>query len=234
MAPLETEHVVAIGATAVLAGLAIWIARKLSGGWVSAASRGLALAIILAYAADHAAAVVRDDWSPERYLPFHLTDAVTIVCAIALWAPRPLLVELTYFWGLTASLQAVLTPDLDEGFPDLYFWTYFLTHSGAVVAACLLVFGRQLRPRPGAVRRAFAATAAVAAMAGIANLATGGNYMYLREKPASGSLLDLIGPWPVYIPVAAILALAMFAALDAPFRSGRQSRRARVGRGRSS
>ncbi|MDQ3648210.1 MAG: TIGR02206 family membrane protein [Actinomycetota bacterium] len=221
MAPLETEHVVAIGATVVLAGLAIWIARKLSGRWISAASRGLALAIILAYAADHAAAVVRDDWSPERYLPFHLTDAVTIVCAIALWAPRPLLVELAYFWGLTASLQAVLTPDLGEGFPDLYFWTYFLTHSGAVVAACLLVFGRQLRPRPGAVRRAFAATAAVAAMAAIANLATGGNYMFLREKPASGSLLDLIGPWPVYIPVAAILALAMFAALDAPFRSGR-------------
>ena len=149
MAPLETEHVVAIGATAVLAGLAIWIARKLSGGRVSAASRGLALAIILAYAADHAAAVVRNDWSPERYLPFHLTDAVTIVCAIALWAPRPLPVELAYFWGLTASLQAVLTPDLGEGFPDLYFWTYFLTHSGAVVAACLLVFGRQLRPRPG-------------------------------------------------------------------------------------
>ena len=229
MAPLETEHVVAIGATAVLAGLAIWIARKLCGGWVTAASRGLAVAIILAYAADHVAAVFRGDWSPDRYLPFHLTDAVTIVCAIALWAPRPLPVELAYFWGLTASLQAVLTPDLGEGFPDLYFWTYFLTHSGAVVAACLLVFGRRLRPRPGAARRAFAATAAMAAMAAIANVATGGNYMFLREKPGSGSLLDLIGPWPVYILVAAILAFAMFAALDAPFRSGRHRRRAEVG-----
>ena len=94
------------------------------------------------------------------------------------------------------------------------------------MAACLLVFGRRLRPRPGAVRRAIAATAAVAA---IANVATGGNYMFLREKPGSGSLLDLIGPWPVYILVAAILAFAMFAALDAPFRSGRHRRRAGVG-----
>ncbi len=226
MAPLETEHIVAVGATALLAALAIWIAPKLSGGWLNAASRGLGVAIILAYGTKHAAAAVRDDWSPDRYLPFHLTDAVTIVCGIALWAPRPLPVELAYFWGLTASLQAVLTPDLvGEGFPDPYFWTYFLTHSGAVVAACLLVFGRQLRPRPGAVWRAFAATIAVAALAAIANLTTGGNYMFLREKPASGSLLDLMGPWPVYIPVAAILGLAMFAALDAPFRSDRRSRR---------
>ncbi len=225
MAPLEKEHVVAVVATAVLAALAIWIAPKLPSGWVSAVSRGLGVAIVLAYATDHAAAAVRDDWSPERYLPFHLTDAVTIVCAIALWAPRPLAVELAYFWGLTASLQAVLTPDVGEGFPDLYFWTYFLTHSGAVVAACLLVFGRRLRPRPGAVRRAFAASVAVAALAAIANLATGGNYMYLREKPASGSLLDLMGPWPVYILVAGILAVALFAALDAPFRRGRRSRR---------
>ena len=49
MAPLETEHVVAVGATAVLSALAIWIAPKLSAGWVSAVSRGLGVAIILAY-----------------------------------------------------------------------------------------------------------------------------------------------------------------------------------------
>jgi hypothetical integral membrane protein (TIGR02206 family) len=225
MAPLETAHVVVVGATAVVAALAIWVAPKLSDGWVSAASRGLAVAIIVAYGTYHAAAAVRGDWSPDRYLPFHLTDTVTIVCVIALWAPRPLAVELAYFWGLTASLQAVLTPDVPKGFPDLYFWTYFLTHSGAVVAACLLVFGRRLWPRPGAVWRVYAATAAVAGLAAIANLATGGNYMFLREKPASVSLLDLMGPWPVYILVGCILALAMFVALDAPFRGDRRSRR---------
>ena len=214
----ETEHIAAVGATGVLAFLAVVGARTLPGRWVVRASRGLALVILVAYAADHAAAAARGDWSTERYLPFNLTDAVTIVCAVALWAPRPLPVELAYFWGLTASLQAVLTPDLGEGFPDLYFWTYFLTHSGAVVAACLLVLGRRLRPRPGAVGRVFLATAAFVSMAALANLATDGNYMFLHEKPASGSLLDLMGPWPWYILAAGALAVAIFALLDAPFR----------------
>jgi len=223
MEPLETEHVVAVGVTVALAAASIRIARALPSHSSRAASRGLALAILLAYATDHFAAVARGDWSTDHYLPFHLTDAVTIVCAVALWVPRPLAVELAYFWALTASLQAVLTPNLGEGFPDVYFWTYFVTHSGAVIGACMLVFGWQLQPRSGAVRRAVATTVAVAAAAAIANVATDGNYMFLREKPGAGSLLDLLGPWPVYIGVAAVLAVVVFAALDAPFRRARGS-----------
>jgi hypothetical integral membrane protein (TIGR02206 family) len=218
---LETEHVAAVAATTLLAGLAVLAARTWSAGTIVLFSRGLALLILVAFATDHVVAIARGDWSVDRYLPFHLTDAVTIVAALALWTARPLPVELAYFWALTASLQAVLTPDLGEGFPDPYFWTYFVTHSGAVVAACLLVFGRDLQPRPGAVRRAFVATAGVAGAAALANLLTGGNYMFLREKPDSGSLLDLMGPWPWYIAAAAVLALALFVALDAPFRRRR-------------
>jgi hypothetical integral membrane protein (TIGR02206 family) len=150
MEPLETEHLVAVGVTAALVAVSIRTARALPDDWTRVVSRGLALAILLAYGIDHFAAVARGDWSTDRYLPFHLTDTVTIVCAVALWSPRPLPVELAYFWALTASLQAVLTPDLGEGFPDVYFWTYFVTHSGAVIAACMLVFGRQLRPLSGA------------------------------------------------------------------------------------
>lgn len=215
METLSAGHLAAVAATAILSVIAISVARRRPGPWIAPVARLLAVGLIAAYATEQVANAVRGDWSVERSLPLHLTDAVTLVAAVALWSPRPLPFELTYFWGLTASLQAVLTPSLDETFPDLFYWTFFITHSGCVVAAAFLAWGLDLRPRPGAVRRVFLATGAVAAIAAVANIATGGNYMFLRRKPATASLLDLMGPWPVYILVAGGLALAIFAVLYA-------------------
>jgi hypothetical integral membrane protein (TIGR02206 family) len=177
-----------------------------------------------AYLVEHAAFVVRGTWSLDHNLPLHLTDVVTIVSVVALWTEQPRLVELTYFWALTASLQAVLTPNLTEATATIFVVTFFITHSGAIVAAILLVAGRRIVPPAGAVKRAFAATLVVAAAAGAGDLATGGNYMFLREKPSTASLLDVMGPWPVYILGAAVLALALFALLDLPLRRARAPR----------
>jgi hypothetical integral membrane protein (TIGR02206 family) len=171
--------------------------------------------------------LLRGSYDAGSDLPLQLTDAATVVAALALWSPRPLLFELTYFWGLTASLQAVLTPGLeaDDRFPSFFYWHYFFTHSGAVVAALFLAFGEELTPRPGAISRMFVATAAWASVAAAANVVTGGNYMFLRERPDTASLLDYMGPWPWYILSAALLAVALFALLDLPFRA-RSVRRA--------
>jgi hypothetical integral membrane protein (TIGR02206 family) len=210
------EHIAALVATAVVAALLVAGARRRGDAWAVAAGRGLAAVILTAYVCEHLTYAARGEWTAQINLPLHLTDAVTLVSIAALWRPsRALLVELVYFWALSASLQAVLTPDLGRGFPDVLFFTYFLTHSGAVAAACLLVLGSRRTPRPGAVRRTYAITVGVALAAAAATVLTGGNYMFLRRKPAHGSLLDLMGPWPVYILAAAALALVIFAALAA-------------------
>jgi hypothetical integral membrane protein (TIGR02206 family) len=165
---------------------------------------------------------VRGSWQVDENLPLHLTDVVTIVSVVALWTGRPRLVELTYFWALTASLQALLTPNLTERTADIFVWTFFITHGGAIVAAILLVFGLRIVPPAGAVPRVFGATVVVAATAALGDRITGGNYMFLREKPSTASLLDVIGPWPVYIVSAAVLALGLFAVLDVPLRRARR------------
>jgi hypothetical integral membrane protein (TIGR02206 family) len=221
LSQLSDEHIAALIATAAAGGLSVWAARRHPGHWVVPASRGVAILILVAYLAEQVANALRGTWTPGFNLPLQLTDAVTLVSILALWSPRPLLVELVYFWALTASLGAVITPDLGQPFPSIFYFTYFTIHSGAVVAACLLVFGRRLFPRPWAVWRVFALTAVFAALAGAGNLLTGGNYMFLREKPSSASLLDLMGPWPWYIPSTAALALAMFLTLEALARTVR-------------
>ncbi len=211
---LSGAHLAALVLTGLAAAGLVAAARR-EPDFGGAVRPWLATTILAAYVAEHAVYVARGEWSPDVNLPLHLTDAVTLIAVAALWLPhRRLLVELLYFWALSASLQAILTPDLGRSFPDPLFLTFFLTHSGAVLAACLLVFGCRRLPRSGAVPRVFAITAGFATVAGTGALLTGGNYMYLRHKPSGGSLLDLLGPWPWYIVAGALVALLIFVVLD--------------------
>ncbi len=216
MRQFSAPHLAALAVLVVGAAGSIWLPRRSRRPrlWQVGYARTLALVIFAGWAGEYLADVVTGVWSVKYTLPLQLTDAVSAVAIAALWTRRPLLVELLYFWSFTASLQALLTPDLAQNFPSVFYFTYFIYHVGAVMAACLLVFGLGLYPRRRAAWRVFAATLIVAAIAGVADAITGGNYMYLHEKPVHGSLLSVLGPWPWYIASAGALALAMLLALQ--------------------
>lgn len=199
----------------LLAGslVAVWGPRRHPGRWIRWIAWLLAGAIFAGWAGEYVADVVQGIWTVRFSLPLQLTDAVSLAAIVALLTRRQLSIELLYFWAFSASLQAVLTPDLGVSFPNVLYFTYFLYHVGSILAALLLVFGCQRYPRARAMWRVFAATLGWAALAGAADVITGGNYMYLAWKPTHNSLLNVMGPWPVYIAAAAAIGLAMFAVL---------------------
>jgi len=209
MRQFSDPHLAALVVLVAAMAVAIWAGRRHPGVPTQAVAYCVAGVILAAWAGEYLADAVRGTWSVRYDLPLQLTDAVSVTAVLALITRRRLLVELAYFWSLTASLQATLTPDLGQSFPSVYYFTYFGYHVGAIVAGCLLVFGCGLYPRPRAAWRAFGITLAFAAVSGTADLVTGGNYMYLRTKPQHNSLLGLMGPWPWYIVGGALLGLAM-------------------------
>ena len=72
-----------------------------------------------------------------------------------------MLVEITWFWGLAGTLQGLLTPDHPILFPS-YDWLEFYTdHIGVILAACWLVVGLGLHPRPRAALRVIASRVGV-------------------------------------------------------------------------
>lgn len=211
------EHLLPLLAAALaVAGLCL-AARRRPGAWLTAACRLLALLLVVDEAAWWVYAARTGAWSLQATLPLQLCEADTFVAAAALLTRRQALFELAYFWGLAGSGMALLTPDLPGGAPGFLYYQYYVGHSAAVLAPLLLIAGFRMRPRPAAALAALAVTAAYAALVFLVDLRLGANYMYLRARPATPSLLDLFGPWPWYLAGAAGAAVLLLAALQAPF-----------------
>jgi len=217
---MSTEHLLAVTAIVVIAAALVAAARLRPGPWTRNACIALAailvgaefgwwtyLAINGAQGADLASA-----------LPLQLCDAAIFISALALVLRKQLLVEVAYFWGLAGTIQAVITPDLPQHFPSFPFFQYYVAHGGVVAAALFLVVGLGQWPRRDAVLRVAAITIVYALLVGGIDAAAGTNYMYLRTKPTSATLLDLLGPWPWYIAWASLVGVALLLILDAPFR----------------
>ncbi len=155
----------------------------------------------------------------------HLTNLPLQLCDLTVWSTvvacivcAPLAVEFSYFTGLAGSGMALLTPDLWSPWPSYPAVYFFLAHGGIVVASTVLVFGRIVAIRRGAIPRIFGLLTGYAVVVGIFNAFVGSNYMYLCRKPANPSVLDFLGPWPVYLFGGAAVALALFWLLWIPVR----------------
>ena len=213
------DHLVVIGMTVAIAAALVFLARRHGEGHVVVrrSVKVLAWLLFLSFPLKFMAFYFSGAPMHEHGLPMHLCNWAAIIGGLALLTKRQLFCELLYFWGLAATLQAVITPNLPYGFPHAIFFTFFITHSGVVIAAIVVAFGLRRSPAPGGVWRAIFWLQAYLVVAVIVNSLTGANYGFLREKPAMGSLIDHLGDWPYYIIGLEAVALISFLLLNFPF-----------------
>ena len=156
------------------------------------------------------------EWDLQQSLPLHLSDILRVVASIALITHRQWAVATTHFLGLTINLQAMLTPDITYGpEPGLQLFWYWSMHVLVMWAPILLTWGFGYRPTWRGYRFTLALAVTWAAITFAVNAAIGTNYGYLNRKPANPSLLDVLGPWPVYVGVELALVLGVWAAIAA-------------------
>ena len=212
------SHLTIIVFTAVLPLLFALLTRQTQ-------SQRFARAVCRAFAAELIATwalwywlIVSQGWlSGGTILPMNLCDWTALATIVTLVHPNQQSYELAWFWSLSGTLQALLTPDLAYGFPDLRFVVFFAFHAGVIASVLYLTVGLRLRPRPASIPRVLAWSFAYLLAALVTNAVLHTNFGYLRAKPAEPSLLDFLGPWPVYLFALAALGVVYVLLLYSPF-----------------
>lgn len=149
-------------------------------------------------------------------LPLHICGISVFAVMIALVFKARLAFEIAWFWGLVGATNAVITPQIEVGYPEYRFFQYFIVHGGIIVGALLASLGLGMRPRLMSLVRAFALLIPMCAIVFTINLMLGSNYMFLMAPPVTESPF-FFAPWPWYIPILGLFALCLFFLLLLPF-----------------
>jgi hypothetical integral membrane protein (TIGR02206 family) len=132
-------------------------------------------------------------------LPFQMCDWAFAVMGIAAFLEYTWAYDLSYYMGMTWVIQAWLTPDCCYDFPDFWFVNILLGHALGLVLVAVFTLGMDRRPRRGSPIRSYLINQVFITFVGLVNWQLHTNYMFLSAKPAGQSLMDLLGPWPIYV-----------------------------------
>ena len=213
------SHAAAVVMLLVVAAALIVVGRRYRG---SPTGRRLSRGLALVFAAFLVPVEVYYllPWQPgiKFSLPLQLCDLSSLAAVWALWSYSSTAFALTYFWGLTLTSQAFISPELHgPDFPSLLFLSFFGIHSLAPWAAIYLTWGVGLRPDWRSYRVAVLVTLGWGVAMFVFNRQEGTNYGFLNAKPLVASLLDVLGPWPWYLLSELVVGATAWALITWPW-----------------
>lgn len=149
-------------------------------------------------------------WDIKKTLPLELCSLTLILSIMMLNTKSRLLYIFVFYAGIGGALAALLTPNLGYAFPHFRFIQFFIAHGAIILSAFYMTWIENYRLSFRSVPIVFILLNMAAGLVWFTNQITGANYMFLSHKPDTPSILDLLGPYPLYIFMEEILALILF------------------------
>ena len=153
-----------------------------------------------------------------EFMPFELCTINAYLLGILLiFRPSYAIFEVVYFWAMAGTVHGIITPRLFAGYPHYLFFEYFITHTGVVLAALILIFRYNWKVTWLSLCRSLLWLQVPALINLVFDFTFEVNYMFMRELPKISSVLDYFGQWPWYIFACEVFGLASFIFYLLPF-----------------
>ena len=154
------------------------------------------------------------DWHIDQDLLIHMCGLAIFIVPYALITKKKWAIELSYYWGIGGSIQALLTPNLIYALPEYHAIHFVVSHSMLLVGSvCLMVLTCHRLSMRG-LYRVMITTIVAAFMAMMSSIVINiiwpglrANYWFMLEKPHVSTIMAYLPNWPWYVaPLACIVA----------------------------
>ncbi len=139
------------------------------------------------------------NFDPKLDLPFFLCRFMALILPFVFYYRNRFLLGILYFWILAGTMNAIITPDLQQGLGHWEYSLYWVYHTMLIATILYGVFVYKFKVGWKDYRNAVLGTIVFTIFSSIVNFMLKANYNYLSAKPEVASILDHFGPWPWYI-----------------------------------
>ena len=130
-------------------------------------------------------------------LPIGVCQWSVIFCSFMIIGKNQKLFDIAYFWLLSGSLFALITPTpLTYCGPMRYrYYQFWLEHSLGYISIFYMIFVHNMRPNIRSIIRSYTTLLGLAALAFWVNIMIpGANYLYMARPESAPSVLDILPP----------------------------------------
>ena len=221
--PYSATHGLTLLVIAAAMGLLCMVGRRLKADERLRFERSLALVNLFLWVMAHVYWMLPAQFEPRTSLPLQLCHLAALAATASLLTRNRFMQALVYYWGIGLSTQALLTPALEEGPANLWFWVFWQQHGMIVAGACYHLAVHGYRPSWVDYRRVCLATFAYFCVVFPIDVAFDLNYGFVGpSRPEYPTIIDVLGPWPQRLALIFAIIAAVMALITWPWQRGRE------------
>ncbi|MCB9596102.1 MAG: TIGR02206 family membrane protein [Sandaracinaceae bacterium] len=209
--PFGLTHLVTVLVVTATIAATAWAGRRVGLARARTGGKVLGAFLIVYYGVEGWVRVTYLGIPPVFILPAELCNALFFIGAFALWTDSKVAHEIVFFWTFAGTVHALITPTPNEGWPSLEYVRYFAAHGLLVLTAVYAVVALDKVVTRWSLLRAAIALQVWEAIVAVVDWTLDQNFMYLKRPPPSPTLIDALGPWPVYLVSLEAIGLISFA-----------------------
>jgi hypothetical integral membrane protein (TIGR02206 family) len=214
----QRTHGITVLVLALFTALCVWLGRNGDSARRRQIRHTLGWVLLVNEVLWHVWAWHNHYWSLQTMLPLHMCSVMVWLNAWMLLTDNLSYYPFAYFLGIGGAIQALITPDTGiYDFPHFRYWQTFISHGTLVAVGVYLTWGEGYRPTWRGLRQVLVYTLIYAVPVFFINFLVQGNYLFLRHKPTAPTLIDFLGPWPLYILPLLLVAFVVFGLMYLPW-----------------